>query len=166
MKTFAIDASNQVAVHSGDVGIAGDAAKFTTEAEFAEATSTWPGSRLIEVWNNLPGATRVAKFKDRKTAIRRIWTAIEKMEPTPSPKSGAAPQKKSAVKKAAAGSKTDQILAALRSPNGVSLAQLMKLTGWQAHSVRGFLSAQVAKRMGLRVKSFKREGERCYKIRG
>jgi hypothetical protein len=74
--------------------------------------------------------------------------------------------KKAAAKKAAAGSKTDQILAVLRSPNGVTLAQLMKLTGWQAHSVRGFLSAQVAKRMGLRVKSFKRDGERCYKIRG
>jgi hypothetical protein len=41
----------------------------------------------------------------------------------------------------------------------------MSATGWQAHSIRGFISAQLGKRMGLRVKSFTRAGERVYKIR-
>ena len=62
-------------------------------------------------------------------------------------------------------SKTDAVIAALRSANGATLKQLMTLTGWQSHSVRGFLSAQVAKRMGLRVKSIKRDGERVYRVR-
>jgi hypothetical protein len=42
----------------------------------------------------------------------------------------------------------------------------MKATGWQAHSVRGFLSGTIAKKMGLAVKSEKRAGgERVYSIR-
>jgi hypothetical protein len=40
----------------------------------------------------------------------------------------------------------------------------MKLTGWQAHSVRGFLSAQVGTRKGLKVESTKRKGHRVYRI--
>jgi len=42
----------------------------------------------------------------------------------------------------------------------------MAATQWQAHSVRGFISGQLAKKMGLRVKSFQRDGERVYAIRG
>ena len=42
---------------------------------------------------------------------------------------------------------------------------LMELTGWQAHSVRGFLSAQLSKKRSLRVESFTRKGERVYRIR-
>ena len=41
---------------------------------------------------------------------------------------------------------------------------LMDVTGWQSHSVRGFLSRQLSKKRGLRVKSFTRNGERVYKI--
>jgi len=42
----------------------------------------------------------------------------------------------------------------------------MRATQWQAHSIRGFLSAQVGKRMGIQVKSFERDGERVYAIKG
>jgi hypothetical protein len=63
------------------------------------------------------------------------------------------------------GSKTAKILALLGRPGGASLAELKKATGWQAHSVRGFLSGAVKKKMGLRVASNKREdGERAYRI--
>ena len=41
----------------------------------------------------------------------------------------------------------------------------MKATGWQAHSVRGFLSGQLRKKLGLCVKSFQRDGERVYAVR-
>ena len=41
----------------------------------------------------------------------------------------------------------------------------MDLTGWQSHSVRGFISAQLRKRMGFKIQSFKRDGERIYRIR-
>jgi len=53
-----------------------------------------------------------------------------------------------------------------RSPQVHLLVDSITATGWQAHSVRGFISAQLSKRMGLRVKSFTREGQRVYRIRG
>jgi hypothetical protein len=63
-------------------------------------------------------------------------------------------------------SKGAKILALIRRPKGATLADLAKLTGWQNHSIRGFLSGAVGKRMGLTVESAKREdGERVYSIR-
>ena len=51
-------------------------------------------------------------------------------------------------------------------PAGSTLKAIMRATGWQAHSVRGFVSGQLGKKMGLRVKSFRREGERVYRVQG
>jgi len=63
-------------------------------------------------------------------------------------------------------SKGAKILALIRRPKGATLAELAKLTGWQNHSIRGFLSGAVGKKMGLTVESAKREdGERVYSIR-
>ena len=63
------------------------------------------------------------------------------------------------------GSKKARILALLRRPSGASLAQLQKATGWQAHSVRGFLSGSIKKQMGLLVQSNKlADGTRAYRI--
>ena len=63
------------------------------------------------------------------------------------------------------GSKTAQALALLRRPNGVTLAELMKALSWQAHSVRGFISGTLGKKMDLPVVSEKREdGTRVYSI--
>jgi hypothetical protein len=64
------------------------------------------------------------------------------------------------------GSKAAKVLSLLRRPDGASLKELMKATGWLAHSVRGFLSGAVAKRMGLKLVSAKSEnGERCYSLK-
>ena len=64
------------------------------------------------------------------------------------------------------GSKTAQILDLLKRPGGVTSKELMKVTGWQAHSVRGFLSGTVGKKMGLAVTSTKGEdGERTYSVK-
>jgi len=52
-----------------------------------------------------------------------------------------------------------------RSPQVHLLVDSITATSWQPHSERGFISAQ-SKRMGLRVKSFPREGQRVYRIRG
>jgi Protein of unknown function (DUF3489) len=41
----------------------------------------------------------------------------------------------------------------------------MAATGWQAHSVRGFISGQLTKKLRLKVRSGKRDGERVYSIR-
>lgn len=64
------------------------------------------------------------------------------------------------------GSKAAQVLDLLKRPEGATLAELMKTTGWQAHSVRGFLSGTVSKKLGLTVTSTKIEdGERTYSIK-
>ena len=63
------------------------------------------------------------------------------------------------------GSKAAKILDLLKRPGGVTLAELMKATSWQAHSVRGFLSGTVGKRLGIKVVSAKEEdGKRTYKV--
>ena len=65
------------------------------------------------------------------------------------------------------GSKAAKVLSLLRRPDGASLKELMKATGWLAHSVRGFLSGAVATRMKLKLVSTKSEdGERRYSIKG
>jgi len=172
MKTFTIDYKNNITAHASDVWAGEGAVKFHLEQELAALAATWPGNRLVEIWNKLKGVAPVTKFKDRKTAVSRIWNAIEKIEPaapTRKVKTPSAVTREEGTKKAAAKevgeTKTVQVLTALRSPNGATLKELMKLTGWQSHSVRGFLSAQVTKRMGLRVKSSKRDSERVYRIR-
>jgi len=63
------------------------------------------------------------------------------------------------------GSKKAKVIQMLQRPDGATLEGLMKATGWQAHSVRGFLSAAISKKMGLEVASAKRDdGQRVYRI--
>jgi len=85
-----------------------------------------------------------------------------------------APPKAKPVRKAASakkafparpGSKTAKILDLLKRPGGVTLKELIKATQWQAHSVRGFLSGTVGKKLGTPVESSKRpDGERAYRL--
>lgn len=63
------------------------------------------------------------------------------------------------------GTLSAQVIALLKQPAGCRLQDLMKATGWQARSVRGFLSGHLHKKLGLRVKSFRRDGERVYALR-
>ena len=63
-------------------------------------------------------------------------------------------------------SKTAKVLDLLRRSGGATSADLMKATGWQAHSVRGFISGVLGKKMGLKVASTKGEdGERRYSLK-
>ena len=81
-----------------------------------------------------------------------------------SPKKAPKGQKK--TKSARDGSKTAKVLDLLKRPGGVTAKELMKATGWQPHSVRGFLSGTVSKKMGLAVTSTKTEdGERTYSVK-
>ena len=65
------------------------------------------------------------------------------------------------------GSKTAKVLDLLQHSGGATLKELMKTTGWQAHSVRGFLSGALRKNKGLTVTSTKAEdAERRYSVKG
>ena len=194
MATFIIDAENSItALGNQQADFEGEI--FANQKELADLAANWPANRLIEVWNGIPGLTPVKKFTDRKSAVNRIWKAIQSLEGGATeaattapegankPKAGGKKGKKakSAAKAKAAkgkrtkggdmptvardGSKKAEILALLQRKNGATLAQIMKATGWQAHSVRGFISGTLGKKMGLAVNSVRREdGERAYSI--
>lgn len=66
---------------------------------------------------------------------------------------------------AAALTKTELVLKLLRSAKGASIQVMMEATGWQPHSVRGFLSATVKKKLGLTLTNETgKDGVRRYKI--
>jgi Protein of unknown function (DUF3489) len=96
--------------------------------------------------------------KKARVAPRRAHVAPSKRKPT---------RKANGTKKAATarrGGKTAKILDLLKRPGGASLKELTNATGWQPHSVRGFLST-LGKKLGSPVESFKNgEGERAYSI--
>jgi hypothetical protein len=63
-----------------------------------------------------------------------------------------------------AGSKQDRVVAMLRQPAGVTVATVIKATGWQKHSVHGFFAGVVRKKLGLNLTSEKTDGQRVYRI--
>jgi hypothetical protein len=76
-----------------------------------------------------------------------------------------APQPAAKAKDTREGSKTAMILELLKRPGGAGLREIMEVASWQAHSVRGFISGTLGKKMGLTVLSVKAEsGERRYSI--
>ena len=232
MKSFGINAENHISIYEGAATRPHEII-FATDEQLALVAEELPTSRLVEIWNNLPEVVPVKKFKDRKTAIARIWNALQNVDvsvqvtaevapeattteqpdaaqepetaeqPEPTPELATEPEtaperdepvapetpqtpdvapagtelakKANRAKKASKtprsasstreGSKTETVLALLKREGGVSLQELMTTTGWQAHSVRGFLSGTIGKKMGLAVISAKREdGTRAYSI--
>src|SRR3989441_1075942 len=198
MKTYTIDTENSITAHATKQE-AGEGESFSTQQELASLVAEWPTDRLIEVWNGIPGLAPVKKFKDRKSAVSRIWKAIQSLDGGTTAEGATTARKgakkaRAAVKKgkkaktaakakpakaakgnpakagnkpAAArdGSKKATVLGLLQRKGGATLAQIMKATGWQAHSVRGFISGALGKKMGLTVDSTRREdGERVYSI--
>ncbi len=172
---FAIDIENNITTLEADAGIPANAQQFTSEKEFGKLAADWPAERLVEIWNSLPGDKPVKKFTSRTTAVGRIWKAIQSLGPVAAKRSPTAARKKpktvgkatGAVRPATArdGSKKSEVIAMLSRKEGATLAAIMKATGWQAHSVRGFISGALIKRSGIKVESFKREnGERAYLI--
>ena len=112
------------------------------------------------------GTEKPKPGKKARVGGQHARVAPKKAKPAPKAK---APHKGPKAEKKADGardgSKTARIIDLLKRPNGATLAEIMKATAWQAHSVRGFISGSLGKKMGLTVVSAKREnGELVYSI--
>lgn len=132
---------------------------------------------------NTPSEQKVESPEQVAAARVGIATIIDQMNvPAPSPPEaadGVAAEEAGPAKAKASESrhktkpapselrKADIILKKLRSARGVTIETLMQATGWQAHSVRGFLSATVRKKLGLTVVSeIGKDGMRRYRVVG
>jgi hypothetical protein len=65
---------------------------------------------------------------------------------------------------AAKATKTASLQALLIRPQGATLEEMCTASGWQPHSVRGFISGSLKKKMGLTVLSAQQDGVRTYRI--
>ena len=81
MKNFTIDAENNITVHGSakEAEAVPNSERFSNEAALAKLAAAWPASRLLEIWNSLQGETPVRKFKDRATAVSRLWKALQSL---------------------------------------------------------------------------------------
>jgi hypothetical protein len=165
---------------------------FGSIEELGKLVADWPANRPVEVWNSFAGVapfidlTPVKRFTSRKAAVERIWKAVQTLSAKLAKqaahvaaakgrrKKGAAKDKrrhtarvvaKGTVNVAREGSKKSEVIDLMRRSQGASLAEIMELTGWQPHTVRGFVSGTLIKKLSLKVESFRsNEKERTYRI--
>ncbi len=124
---------------------------------------------------NAPKAKKRAKAAKKEAPAKEAKPAGKKASKAEKPKKAAKPvakkEAKPASKKASRDAdkpkepnKKDIVLGLLQAKCGATLAEIMKATGWQAHSVRGFISGTLGKKMGISVESFKNAtDERAYR---
>ncbi len=108
-----------------------------------------------------------------KKASKKASKKTSKKEAKPASKKASKKEAKPASKKTSKatdgqpreGSKKAIVLDLLRRKNGATMAEIAKATDWQNHSIRGFISGTLTKKMGLTVESSKNEaGDRVYRI--
>jgi integrase/recombinase XerD len=186
MATFAIDSDNNITAHLALPADADKTQSFSNPKELAKLTAEWPASRLVETWNSFAGVAPfdelkpVRKFTDRKAAVARIWAAVARLSPDAAqPAPDVAPAKGKAKKpptkpagraqahKGATESRSNkkaEVIALMKRPKGVTLAEIVEATGWQKHTIRGFVSI-LGSKGGQKVESSKNAaGERTYHI--
>jgi hypothetical protein len=114
-------------------------------------------TRLMAIWNALPGKKKITKVTDRAALTARLWDEFEAL-------SGGAEKAPDAKAMPARKTKQGAVIALLRRVEGATVDEMANATGWQHHTVRGALAGALKKRLGLRVSSTKEERGRVYRI--
>jgi hypothetical protein len=96
-------------------------------------------------------------------SIKKRLSALSEL-PVPAAKLSQQAANNLKTKKSDPGSKQSRVIAMLQSPAGTTIAAMMKATGWQQHSFRGFLAGVVHKRLKLKLSSKKVDGNRVYQV--
>jgi hypothetical protein len=107
------------------------------------------------------------KATSKKRTSRQKGAARAKKSANAAPKKEAEPARRPAAKKAPAEPRTNKkaaVVALMKRAKGVSLAEIVEATGWQKHTVRGFVSI-LGSKGGEKIESEKNAaGERSYRI--
>ena len=166
MTTFTIDSDDHIKTTNATQKREGTD-QFSSLDELVQLAEPWPAARLVRIWNGLPGQTAVRRFTDRKTAVSRIWKALQDQggDSPAKPKLRRTRGARSTKPAARAGTKKAHIIRLLERPNGASVAEIMRATDWQPHTVRGFISRALVHDLRLHVTRFKREkGQPAYRL--
>jgi DNA-binding MarR family transcriptional regulator len=115
---------------------------------------TKKGLQAIRIEDEASSSAEPAKKPPAPSANRR------KPNKAPQPRKS----RKNEPPRTRAASKQASVVAMLSRPQGTTIAAITKQTGWQPHSVRGFLAGAVRRKLGLTLVSEKRDGERVYRI--
>ena len=108
-------------------------------------------------------AKKESKKASKRAAAKPAPKPAAKKEAKPASKKASKPEKDAAVPREF--SKKAIVLDLMRRKDGATMAEIAKATDWQNHSIRGFISGNLTKKMGLTVESTKNEaGERTYRI--
>ena len=138
-----------------------------TAAAVAEQGATVAPEKASSKKTASPNKGATESQRSAKGRKPKATTSAKPQKTTPARKANKALKKATKAKAEGVrpGSKTAAVLALLRRPKGATLTEIMQATSWQAHSVRGFISGTLGKKMQLTVTSTKREdGARVYSI--
>ena len=132
----------------------------------AEATNTTETAAVAEQGASVaPEKASSKKNASQKKNAPKASKGAKQAKGAPKKQAASKKESNPAAKEARPDSKKSIVLDLLRRPKGATMAEIAKATDWQNHSIRGFISGNLTKKMGLTVESTKNEaGERVYRV--